>query len=158
MRPVETVEGAFTEFARAAEPKLRYALVAGYGPERGRDAAAEALAYGWQHWERIKAMDNPAGYLYRVGQRAATRQRAPRPLFRPVPVEHAPWVEPALPQALGRLTRNQRIAVVLVHAFEWSQSEVGELMGVSKSSVQRHLERGLAKLRKALEVQSDAGS
>jgi hypothetical protein len=29
----------------------------------GRDAAADALAYGWEHWERIKDMKNPIGYL-----------------------------------------------------------------------------------------------
>lgn len=33
---------AFTEFVRMVEPRLRIALIARYGPERGREAAAEA--------------------------------------------------------------------------------------------------------------------
>ena len=27
----------------------------------GADATAEALAYAWENWERVKVMDNPAG-------------------------------------------------------------------------------------------------
>ena len=38
------------------------------GPELGREAAAEALVYGWEQWDRISEMANPAGYLYRVGR------------------------------------------------------------------------------------------
>ena len=40
---------AFETFFAETEPRLRRALVAAYGPERGRDAAAEALAYAWEH-------------------------------------------------------------------------------------------------------------
>ena len=43
-----------------------------------------ALAYGWQHWDRIGAMANPVGYLFRVGQSAARTDRR-REGFLPVP-------------------------------------------------------------------------
>jgi len=56
-------EDRFTSFVEQVEPRLRRALVAAFGLERGRDAAAEALAYGWEHWDRIAATANPAGYL-----------------------------------------------------------------------------------------------
>ncbi len=55
------LELAFEAFFRDTEPKLRRALVATYGPDQGRDAAAEALAYAWEHWERLSKMANPAG-------------------------------------------------------------------------------------------------
>ncbi|MEM8708987.1 MAG: hypothetical protein AAGE98_21175 [Actinomycetota bacterium] len=64
-----TDTSTFATFFAEAEPKLRPALIARYGGELGRDATAEALAYGWQHWDRVAAMDNPVGYLYRVGER-----------------------------------------------------------------------------------------
>ena len=44
----QTVREAFTEFVQSVEPRLRLALMAGYGPERGREATAEALAYAWE--------------------------------------------------------------------------------------------------------------
>ncbi len=65
---VGSAEGEFADFVKLHEPKLRIALMSAYGPERGRDATAEALAYGWEHWDRVRGMDEPVGYLCRVGQ------------------------------------------------------------------------------------------
>ena len=65
-------------FVATVEPTLRRALVAVYGVELGREATADALAWAWQHWSRVRGMKNPAGYLWRVGQtsvRSATRRR-----------------------------------------------------------------------------------
>lgn len=148
-------EASFVEFARAVEPKLRCALVAGHGAERGREAAQDALVYGWQNWDRIRGMANPAGYLYRVGQRAARRRRlVPRP-DPMIPENRPPWVEPKLSAALARLSPRQREVVVLVDAFEWTHREVADLLGIRLSSVQTHLERGLARLRDSLGVIGD---
>jgi len=55
-------------FVERTGSRLRAALVAAYGPDVGADAAAEALAYGFEHWDELESMSNPAGYLYRVGQ------------------------------------------------------------------------------------------
>jgi RNA polymerase sigma-70 factor (ECF subfamily) len=63
-----------------------------------------------------------------------------------------PWVEPGLPAALGKLSARQRQVVVLVHGFEYTHQEVADLLGISRSSVQNHVERGLATLRSELEV------
>jgi len=60
-------------------------------------------------------------------------------------------VEPALVPALKSLTDRQRAAVVLVHGFGWTIREVAELTGTKVTTVQNHLERGLGKLRRALE-------
>jgi hypothetical protein len=57
---------SFTAFAKRVTPRLKAALVAAVGVDRAPDAAAEALAYGWEHWDDLRAMDIPAGYLYRV--------------------------------------------------------------------------------------------
>jgi DNA-directed RNA polymerase specialized sigma24 family protein len=39
--------------------------------------------------------------------------------------------------------------------MEWTRPEVAELLGISVTSVGSHLERGLAKLRAELGVDSD---
>lgn len=140
-----------------AEPRLRRVFVAAYGSDRGYEATAEALAYGWEHWARVRRMENPLGYLYRVG-RSRTRERRHRPNSRvwDVGVSDAALVEPGLRPAIASLSEMQRIVVVLVHGFEWTLSEVAELLDVSKSTVQTHLDRGLARLRAELEVSEDA--
>ena len=144
-----TLEQSFTSFVRETEPKLRAALVARFGTERGREATAEALAYGWEHWERIRPMHNPAGYLYRVGQHTGFR-RPRRTTFPEIPHHSDPAVEPGLPKALARLSPRQRTAVVLVNCYAWTPVEVAEFLDVSVSTVRNHLDRGMRRLRATL--------
>lgn len=143
----------FEAFVEAAGPRLRASLIAAYGVEAGNDAAAEALAYGWEHWDRLGSMANPAGYLYRVGQTAARNARRPEG-FLPVParVDVADF-EPGLLPALESLTEPQRVAVLLIHAFGYTQADVAEILDVDRSTVRTHLQRAMAKLRNALEVE-----
>ena len=145
---------AFTEFVRRIEPRLRIALLAACGTERGREATAEALAYAWEHWERVHSMEKPVGYLYRVGQSKSRPRLHPRPA--PVTVTNSePLVEPELPAALHRLSNKQRTAVVLVHGYGWTQRETADVMAVSEATVRTHLSRGLDRLRSALGVSTD---
>jgi DNA-directed RNA polymerase specialized sigma24 family protein len=46
--------------------------------------------------------------------------------------------------------------VVLVHAYGMSHSEAADLLGLKRSSIQNHLERGLEKLRTDLGVHDHA--
>jgi DNA-directed RNA polymerase specialized sigma24 family protein len=148
-----TVEHAdtFATFFSDVEPKLRRALVARYGHERGRDATAEALTWAWQHWPEIASMQNPLGYLYRVGQ-SKSRLRRERPLFeRPAPYEQL--VEPRLEGALALLSERQRVVLLLVYGSQWTHAEVAELLGVRVSTIQKHVERGRMRLRKLLKAE-----
>ena len=146
-RRSEQFAGFFTE----AEPRLRHALVANYGPEVGREAAADALEYSWTNWQRISAMDYPIAYLYRVGQSAAKKYRGER-LVLSRSESSEPWFEPALLPALSRLTARQRTAVVMRYAFDHSFADIAQVMGVAVPTVQKHVDRAMEKLRKALEV------
>jgi DNA-directed RNA polymerase specialized sigma24 family protein len=128
--------------------------VAAYGLDRGQEALAEALAYAWEHFGSLQEMQNPAGYLYRVGQ-SRTRLRGGDPVFPRVDLAGTPDVEPLLPAALRGLTERQRVCVVLVFAYEWTHQEVADLLGLSRSSVQNHVERGLLHLRDAIGVKND---
>ena len=151
--PVAASRDGFEEFVREAEPQLRRALVAAYGSEAGRDAAAEALAYAWEHWERLRSIKNLPGYLYRVGQ-SRSRRRRPAVLF-----ETPGWpernFEPGLPGALAALSVRQRQAVVLVYGYGCTAREVSELIGIKQTTVHNHVRRGLERLRKSLGVSHD---
>jgi DNA-directed RNA polymerase specialized sigma24 family protein len=142
--------GAFEAFVREAEPRLGLALAAAYGFEDGRDATAEALAYAFEHWDRLQDVSNLPGYLFRVGQTRG-RSRRQRVLFA-VPDYADRAFEPGLPAALASLTQRQRVAVVLVHGYGYTLREVAELTGIRVTTVQNHLNRGLARLRATLGV------
>lgn len=149
-------EGAFAAFVREVEPRLRQALVATYGPVDGREATVDALSWAWEHWDRLRDLRNPGGFLYRVGQ-SAVRRFGSRPM--PVGVfqashEARPDLSPELVPALARLSAQQRTVVVLVHAYGWSQAEVATLLEISPSTVREHMNRALARLRDELEVRN----
>lgn len=143
---------AFEAFVRDAEPRLRRALVAAYGFEEGRDAAAEALAYAWEHWARLQDVTNLPGYLFRVAQSRTRGRRRREPALFDVPGWSEHRFEPGLPSALATLSERQRLAVVLVHGYGCTLREVSDLIGVKQTTVQNHLERGLTRLRTMLGV------
>lgn len=145
----------FDEFVADVRPRLSRAFVAAYGIDRGQDALAEALGYAWEHFDVVVAMENPAGYLYRVGQ-SRTRLRLRRPHFAAPSEIGIPHIEPALAQALLSLGERQRVCVVLVFAFEWTHQEVADLLDLSRSTVQNHVERGVQHLREVIGVATDA--
>jgi RNA polymerase sigma-70 factor (ECF subfamily) len=142
---------SFTEFVGDVEPRLHHALIPSFGIEGARESTADALAYAWEHWDRVGSMDNPAGYLYRIAHNRGRRLlRRRRPMLPAVAPDEERWVEPGLPAALAGLTAQQRSAVWLIHGLGWKPVEVARLLGLSESTVQTHARRGLRKLRQAL--------
>lgn len=153
----------FSAYFAEVEPRLRQALTAGFGPEDGREAAADALAWGWRNWDRLQNMRNPDGYLYRVGRNQALRQRSsahrqvrPQPIDHPIDGWHDPEFEPALAQFLALLPQQQRTCVWLVHGLGYTQAHVGRMLGCSRSTVAAHVRRALLSLRAGLEVPSES--
>ena len=140
----------FEGFVRDAEPRLRRALLGAVGTDRVEDAVGEALAYAFEHWHEVRAMQNPVGFLYRVGQSKSRRRKCVR-FFRSEPAG-MPDVEPGLPEALAALPESQRVAVWLAHGCGWSHAEIAETLDVSTSTVSTHVARGLARLRVELGV------
>jgi RNA polymerase sigma factor (sigma-70 family) len=102
-------------------------------------------------------MKNPAGYIYRVGRSRVRRWRTPAAGSVTFDVDHREsWVEPGLLPALERLSPRQRTVVVLMEGYGHTPQEVADLLGVSRSSVRRHGERALRKLRSAMGVTFNA--
>ena len=116
------------------------------------------LAYtnrGFQHQEDvISSVFDPGhdfGYLFRVGK-SRVRPRKTRALF-VRDNDESLWFEPALGTFLAELPERQRTAVVLVHGYGWTSAEVAAMTGIKATTVQSHVERGLARLRALLEVE-----
>ena len=148
-------EETFEVFFARAEPRLRAALTSLYGADMGREATAEAMAWAYEHWDRVAGMDHQVAYLYRVGQSRTRRLRRRRVLFAAPEAGAIPEVDPRLVGALAALPERQRVAVTLVHGHDWSHADVAALMHVSPSTVATHVARGIASLRAALEVRAD---
>lgn len=143
-------EEDFDVFVMRTQPQLERALAGHLPATRVGDAVAEALAYAWEHRDRVLSMANPVGYLYRVAQSKARRRKQG---FLPWSSDDTlPDIEPRLPDALASLSPKQSEAVWLVHAAGMSHVEAGEAMGISASTVANHLDRGMSRLRIELGV------
>jgi DNA-directed RNA polymerase specialized sigma24 family protein len=143
----------FDAFAARVSAPLRQALVAAFGVDRGAEAHALAMAYAFEHGERMAALDSPVAYLFSVG-RSQTRDRRKRlPVVYAESIDDPPEFEPALAGAVGRLPEKQRIAVFLVVGCGWSNAEVGRLTGKSESTVRTLVQRALVRLRRELHVE-----
>ena len=137
----------FEKFVSGSGPRLRSALVSLLGVDRGQEATYDALAHGWENWVKVSRMENPVGFLYVVGRNHARRAMKQRVVLPEPPADRTPWIEPALASSLAGLPSRQRQAAMLVHGYGWTLSEVAELLDVSKSTVQKHVERGCVMLR-----------
>jgi DNA-directed RNA polymerase specialized sigma24 family protein len=147
-----TLSDSFTEWAESVEPKLRHALTASFGPQVGKDVAVDALSHAWEHWDRIRGMENPAGYVFGIARNKARRVNDDRPIGFPAVSQRLPDVEPGLPNAVAMLSDQQRIVVTLLYGYQWTMTEVADFLGTSKTTIQNHAERGLARLRSELGV------
>jgi DNA-directed RNA polymerase specialized sigma24 family protein len=142
----------FEAFERNRVPRLKVALIAAFGVDTGAEAGADVVAYAWEHRIRLSTMENPAGYLFRVGQTTARRhrrwQKAPPPPA--VTASLTVEIDPDLPRALAALSARQRTSVVLVHVNGWTLEEAAIAMGVSIPTVRTHLARGIGRLQRLL--------
>ena len=108
------------------------------------DAVDEAFARAFAGWDRVQAMRSPAGWVYRVAVNEARRQlrRATReeallasePPPRPAP---PPGGEAWL--LVETLPLRQRAAVVLRHAAGLTEAQIGEALGVTRSTISSSL-------------------
>ena len=137
-------------FVIEVEPGLRRALSGHMPVDLVPDALSEAFTYAWQHWDHVREMSNPSGYLFRVAQ-SRSRSRRHGLLERRVPPE-TPTVEPELVEALRSLSDRQRSVVWLVHGCGWRYGEVSAALNISISAVGTHVTRAMARLREQLGV------
>lgn len=140
-------------------------------PQLAREAADEAMARAYAHWRRVRGLDNPGGWVYRVGLNWATswrrkvwRERAlPEPGSAPAGRVASPPPDPAglaAQHALADLPLAQRAAVVCRVLLDLSTVDTAAVLGVAEGTVKSRLARGLATLRATLTeplTEPDAG-
>lgn len=131
--------------------RLLPALVAKWGIEVGSDLCADVEEYAWEHGVEVTRIENPLGYLYRGAQsksRSHVRwiKRTTFPSRFPDIAHEDPALHDTL-HMLAALNDDQRVCVMLVHAFGWMYAEVAALLGVTRAVVSHNVYRGLSRLR-----------
>lgn len=128
------------------------------------DCAQDALVSVHRHWARLDHVGNPEAYARRVVINAALSWRRRRrtrelPLGAadgvPAPRDPALRLDPDLATALRQLPPRMRAVVVLRFVEDLSEAETAVALSCAVGTVKSTAHRGLAKLRRSLQPESN---
>jgi RNA polymerase sigma-70 factor (sigma-E family) len=155
---------AFDEFFQDHYERLLRAMYLSTGDRHeAEDLAQEAFVRVYERWERVRALEDPVGYLFRTAlnlRRSRLRRMAlaARNAVRPDPhpdEQEAAEDRSSVHHALAALPNGQREAVVLVEWLGMTNERAGAVLGVSAGAVRTRLHRARASLRDRLRGEID---
>lgn len=155
-----TADRAFHEFFEAHHADLsRLAWLLTGEADAADDLASDALLEVWRHWDRVTAADSPVAYargvvanLARNRLRRVIKERRGLLGFgvmrRDQLHERAADTATVLDvrEALRRLPYRRRACLVLRYAFDLSERETANTLGISVGTVKSQTSRGAAQL------------
>lgn len=156
----------FGMWYREQHPQVLAALtVAATNADIAAEATDEAFVRAYERWERVRRMDSPGGWLYRVAfndMRRRHRRRAleGRLLARGRTAHDAIAAPPAAldPQvwtAVRTLPHRQRTAIALRYVLDLTEAEVARVMGVSRGAASASLTAARKRLESLLADHAD---
>jgi RNA polymerase sigma-70 factor, ECF subfamily len=128
--------------------------------QEAEEIVQDAFLKIWERWDRVGAMDDPTGYLYRTAMnvwrsRGRRAQVAVRRVVHSLPPD--PQIEgieerDLVVRALASLTPRQRAALVLTDLLGLTSEEAGAAMRVRPSTVRVLAARGRATLKEGMKT------
>ena len=120
----------------------------------------DAFLQVWERWERVGAMDDSVGYLYRTAMNLFRKRHRRAVLAIRRSVGLAPSRDDfadaddrdTVRRVLSTLPPRQRAALVLTEMLGFSPEEAGRALGVQASTIRSLSHQGRASFRKAMEV------
>jgi DNA-directed RNA polymerase specialized sigma24 family protein len=144
----------FETFYRDAYADIGRALTVTLGDlDLAQEATDEAMVRAYARWEKVRAYDNPGGWVYRVGlnwARSARRRLTRVPPFHDRRVVDPPVSDPANAAALQDLDVSLRAVVVCRLLLDWSVDETATALRLKPGTVKSRLHRALAQLERTL--------
>jgi RNA polymerase sigma-70 factor (sigma-E family) len=148
----------FDEYAAAAWPRLvRAAVLLGCSPQDAEDLAQTALTRCLLHWGKVTSAEDRDAYVHRILVNAYISSRR-RLWHGEQPTDGVPdqagtaddfagvLDRESLRGSLARLSRDQRVAIVLRFYFDHSEAQMASLLGVAAGTVKSRLSRALRAL------------
>ena len=137
---------SFEHFYRANRADVAKALALTLrDTELASDAVDEAMARAYERWSHVRSLDNPVGWVYRVGlnwSRSFLRRARRRPPIWMTPnesVSDASGIDPAVDRALGELSVDQRAVVVCRLLIGYSEAQTARALDIRPGTVKSRL-------------------
>ncbi|MCY1139225.1 RNA polymerase sigma factor [Actinoplanes sp. Pm04-4] len=142
----------FEAFYRAHVDRIYRALaVTLRRDDLAHEAVDEAMARAYAKWPVVGSLDNPAGWVFRVGLNWATSFWRKLRRESPLPVDADHPVSDTTPTGalfmLAELPLPQRAVITCRVLLDLSTAETAEALGLTEGTVKSRLSRGLAVLR-----------
>ncbi|MEM9563039.1 MAG: sigma-70 family RNA polymerase sigma factor [Actinomycetota bacterium] len=160
-------DAAFERWYRREHPRVAAALaVAGGHVDVAREATDEAFVRAYERWPRVRVMDSPGGWLYRVALNELRRRLRRRTIERELLRRHRPpdraddpppVADPRVWDAVRQLPRRQRSAVALRYVLDLSERDVATTMGITRGAASATLASARHNLQQALGEPVDDG-
>ena len=121
-----------------------------------REAIDEAMARAYQRWSHVGQLDNPGGWVYRVGlnwSRSVIRRLRRNPpiwIAQPGDAPAAAPTDPSIDAALDTLSVDHRAVVVCRLLLGLSEQQTADVLGIRPGTVKSRLARALDRLQPLL--------
>lgn len=151
---------SFEEFFDAERARLFGALSVMTGNRHeAEEIMQDAFLRVWERWDRVSAMDEPVGFLYRTAmnlyrkrlRRAAVAMRKATNLLPPDDALAVVETRDQATRLLRTLTPREREALVLTAYLGYSTEEAGRLLGIKANTVRVLTARARASLKLTVE-------
>jgi RNA polymerase sigma factor (sigma-70 family) len=149
---------SFREFFEAQGDRLYGALrVITRDPHEAEELAQEAFVRVWERWDRVRAMEDPVGYLYRTAMnlhRSGLRRRSVAARHAPAAGSTNPYdavdARSTVDAALATLSPRQRAALVLTDLMGYSSEEAGRILGIKAVTARVLASQAQAAMRRTI--------
>ena len=149
---------AFHDFYSGSRDRIGRALAVTLGDaDLAAESVDEAMARAYQRWSSVSQMDNPAGWVYRVGLNVArsrirrlTRRRRLPASDALAEVPEPDVIEPTILRALRALPVDHRSVVVCRLLLGWSEAETAQALGIRPGTAKSRLHRATTNLAEQL--------
>jgi RNA polymerase sigma factor (sigma-70 family) len=126
--------------------------------QEAEEIMQDAFLAVFERWDRVSAMEDPTGYLYRTAfnlwhKRLRRAARAVRGILGPLaPTDEfeAAEARTVLGDALAELAPRQRAAIVLTEILGYTSEEAGSILGIRAVTARVLASQARAALRKEL--------
>ena len=150
---------SFEEFFEAEKARLYRALcLITRNRHEAEELAQDSFVRVLERWDRVGAMGDPTGYLYRTAMNAFRKAHRRAELAARRATSLIPHDDgladidaaDATMRALATLSERQRAAVVLIDLLGYTSEEAGSILGLRAGTVRSHVARGHAVLRETM--------
>ena len=154
--PSSALDVSFERFFEREKVRLYRALcLITRNRHEAEELTQDAFVRVLERWDRVGAMEDPTGYLFRTAMNAVRKryrraQLASRRTLGVTPSDDGIAeidANDAVMRVLARITPRQRAAVVLVDLLGYTSAEAAEILGMRPGTVRTHIARGHAALK-----------